>query len=101
VPRYERVSVFEDDARRSMLMARVSEALYARVGAHLEQEPFFSYEGVAVVASDCWFNTSAIRRDLGWKPPVPPDEAAARTAAWFTTHPIPRPLVAWRGLFRR
>lgn len=83
------------------VMAHVSEALYARVGAYVEQEPFFSYEGVAVVASDCWFSTDAVRRDLGWAPPVPPDEAAARTAAWFTTHPVPRPLVAWRGLLRR
>lgn len=88
---------------RSVLaaMTHASEALYARVGAYLEQEPFFSYEGLAVVASDCWFRTDAIRRDLGWAPPVPPDEAARRTAAWFTTHPIPTPLVAWKGLLRR
>lgn len=82
-------------------MAHVSEAVYARFGAHLAQEPYFSFEGLAVVASDCWFRTDAIRRDLGWAPPVPPDEAAARTAAWFTTHPVPRPLVAWQGLLRR
>lgn len=81
-------------------MARVSEAVYGRVGTHLAQEPVFSYEGYAVVASDCYFSTEAIRRDLGWAPPVPPDEAAARTAEWFTTHPVPTPLVAWRGLRR-
>src|SRR5262249_17902083 len=68
------------------------DALYRRFGHYLRVEPWVSYEALAVAAGDCWFRTDAIRRDLGWIPYVPRAEAIARTAAWFTSHPVAR---AW------
>jgi len=76
------------------VLAHVSEATYRRFGHAIGREPVFSYEALTLAAGDCWFRTDAIRRDLGWTPPVPRDEAVARTAAWFASNPRPRPLVA-------
>lgn len=74
-------------------LAHISEALHARLGRVFPGEPRFSYEGLLVAASDCWFRTDAIRRDLGWAPPVARDEAVRRTARWFATNPWPKTLV--------
>ena len=35
------------------------------------------------LAHDHWFDLTAARRDLGYAPPVPPEEAMARTLAWL------------------
>jgi nucleoside-diphosphate-sugar epimerase len=35
------------------------------------------------LAKDHWFDQSAARRDLGYRPPVDADTAFARSAAWL------------------
>jgi nucleoside-diphosphate-sugar epimerase len=75
---------------------RVSYRMAYTVGAILEgasrllpghPEPAMTRFIAGQLAHDHWFDVSAARRDLGYAPPVPPEETMARTLAWLRNSP--------------
>lgn len=77
-------------------LTRASEALHARAPWMFRGEPSFTDEGLTVAAGDCWFDTTALRTELGFTPVVPRDEAIRRTAAWFRANPRPKAFLTQR-----
>jgi nucleoside-diphosphate-sugar epimerase len=61
------------------------EAVHGLLG--LEREPMMTRFAASELSHAQWFDLTAIKRDLGYAPPVSMDEGFARLEVWCTEHP--------------